>query len=276
MAVIERHEQKDYVGIYHSTTLACVKHFAIGTKDAYGVYWTQDGYSLVFWDKCDSSKLIVYDLEEQVKFHLDSPLSLGYRCVVPSFDGSMLAISNFTSKITIINTRTWMVLGELNHDSNVRDQVDAFKEINDASPSKIFKSKYIIAELPIKFKRLPIIAEKGDKIYPQSGISIMQWSNDTKYIATVDESIPNVVWIWDGNTFALKVVLMQLNSVKSICWNPKRPQLAISTGDLKMNVWSSEGVMICDIPYNKKEFEPSKLNWAPNGESIMVCDKVLI
>ena len=144
--------------------------------------------------------------------------------------------------------------------------LDAYEEKNEGNVGK-----YVNSEMPLKLKRLPFLS---DKTLPPYGINLIEWSYDSNLIASVDESIPNVVWIWDANQLCLKAVLIQSTSIKCICWNPTKPQLILCTVGLKLYFWSHDGAFICDIPYESKDFQPSQINWSPNGDSLIVKDKV--
>lgn len=43
--------------------------------------------------------------------------------------------------------------------------------------------------------------------------------------------MPNVLWIWDIPTLALKRVLIHKNPIKHFAWSPVMPFLVICTGN---------------------------------------------
>jgi hypothetical protein len=55
---------------------------------------------------------------------------------------------------------------------------------------------------------------------PPTGISLLDWSFDSLYLATRCDSMPTAVWIWDMTTFDLHTVLIQLNPVKTFKFAP--------------------------------------------------------
>jgi len=63
-------------------------------------------------------------------------------------------------------------------------------------------------ELPFKFEGLK--AKKSD-LDPASvsGVSMLAWSFDSKFLATKNEGNSNMVYIWDMTTLKLHVLLIQ-------------------------------------------------------------------
>ena len=58
-----------------------------------------------------------------------------------------------------------------------------------------------------------------DKPNPKIGISCIQLSHDNKYMLTRNDSMPNILWIWDMNKFRLTNVLIQTMAIKCIFLN---------------------------------------------------------
>ena len=46
-------------------------------------------------------------------------------------------------------------------------------------------------------KTQPLTADKIGKNGPKGGISIMEWSNDSSFLATKYDSAPQVVFVWN-------------------------------------------------------------------------------
>jgi len=57
---------------------------------------------------------------------------------------------------------------------------------------------YDIAKKPFKLPSLSVqsISKTGGDL-PKIGISLLAMSADSRFIATKNESQPNVVWVWD-------------------------------------------------------------------------------
>lgn len=102
-------------------------------------------------------------------------------------------------------------------------------------------------ELPFRFDGLK---SKKSELDPASvsGVSKMVWSHDSKYLATKNESTPNVAYIWDMTTLKLHVILMHQSPIKSMNWSDCSIHLAIATGSPRIFIWSHGGASVCDIP----------------------------
>ena len=53
-----------------------------------------------------------------------------------------------------------------------------------------------------------------DKPNPKIGVSSIQFSHDNKYMFTRNDSMPNILWIWDLVKFRLTNVLIQTMAIK--------------------------------------------------------------
>lgn len=84
----------------------------------------------------------------------------------------------------------------------------------------------------------------GDGL-PRVGISKIAISMDSNYVATVCESCPKYVWIWDLSNICLNSILLQKNNINDIAWAPNSLNLNISSNDGKIFLWSLRGASIC-------------------------------
>ena len=62
--------------------------------------------------------------------------------------------------------------------------------------------------------------EKAGLAGPPTGISLIDFSFDSAYLATKDEQMPTAVWVWDLTSLELHTVLTHLNQVKSFKFAP--------------------------------------------------------
>jgi len=85
--------------------------------------------------------------------------------------------------------------------------------------------------------------------------------------------MPHCLWIWDMTTLELSNVLIHYNPIKSVAWAPKSQHLAFCTGTSQIFLWSREGASVCTIPIEAKDFGVQKVEWNPNGRSLIVVDK---
>lgn len=52
MALAERRDSKDFVGVYHSGDWTLVRHFQTDTVDLADLAWSRDNTAIVVWDSC--------------------------------------------------------------------------------------------------------------------------------------------------------------------------------------------------------------------------------
>lgn len=129
-----------------------------------------------------------------------------------------------------------------------------------------------LQELPVKIKTRKIEPDKAD---PAIGVSLAAWSFDSKLLATRDDNMSHCLWIWDMETLQLSNLLIHYNAIKGISWSPKSSHLAICTGTAQIYMWTREGTFVCKIPIQPKDFAAQKVEWCPDGKSLLVIDKVI-
>lgn len=64
---------------------------------------------------------------------------------------------------------------------------------------------------------------------------------------TVD-NMASVVWVWDMQKMSLEAVLEQTSAVRCFQWDPRRPRLALCTGNTKLYLWSPAGCVSVQVP----------------------------
>jgi len=52
MALAERRDNKDYIGIYHCKNWTLVRHFQVDTLDLADIAWSRDNTAIIVWDSC--------------------------------------------------------------------------------------------------------------------------------------------------------------------------------------------------------------------------------
>ena len=65
--------------------------------------------------------------------------------------------------------------------------------------------------------------------------------------------MPNCVWVWDMQRVGLQAVLEQASAVRCFLWDPRRPRLALCTGNNKLYLWSPAGCVSVRVPVEGKE-----------------------
>jgi hypothetical protein len=60
MALAERRESKDFIGIYYCGDWTLVNYFEVKTYDLQDIAWTKDDTAIVVWDNCLECRLLIY------------------------------------------------------------------------------------------------------------------------------------------------------------------------------------------------------------------------
>ena len=144
---------------------------------------------------------------------------------------------------------TWQLIKKLQHKPSLNKKEDQFifKEV-EATDHHLSapQTNYVMMSSAIKLpqKRTPV-----DKANPFIGIKKQAWNYNGSYLASVDDSMPNVLWIWDILNLVTKAVLIQISPIKSFAWACDSSRLLICTGTSQIFIWQTGGASVCNIPF---------------------------
>ena len=268
MALAERDNSKDYIGVYFTGDFSLVSRFNVDTFDLNDISWSKDNTSIVVWDSNLECKFCIYSptgnlikVIQPYKYGLgieDAKFSINYHYFLIGFnDGN----------IRIYNSITWNFVSELNHNINILQEdsfVNVFKEEEIKGKNKF--SKYKEGTFPFKLSNVNF---KGI-----GTISQIECSFDSKLIASRNDSIPNAVFIWEINSLKLNTVIVHIKNVKDFKWSPKENVLIIVTENEKCYVFSLYNVYLVElISDSQKAFQANFIKWNNDGESFIISDK---
>lgn len=272
MALVERHECRDYVGVYFTHDWQLVSHFAVDSFDLENITWTPDDTALILWDSSLTYNMLVYSptghLLSKNKAYDNA---LGIKTLRISPNGNFIAVGAYDQSVRVYNHISWRQLIEYSHASVITEgaELHIYRE-EEYREGDVLSSRYEMQSLPIK---LPALKVPADKPNPPVGVSIIAWSFDSRYLATRNDNMPNVLWIWDMETLALHIILIQKQPIKSVSWSPKSLHLAFSTSAARLFLWSLDGASVCDVPTDLSVFNVNKLGWSSDGQSLLIQDK---
>lgn len=121
MALAERKECKDFIGIYFVKDWKLLNHFSLNEmQDLAGIAWAPNNSFIVSWDNNFHYRLVPICL-------LNGPLSkfsayedaMGIKDVIYSHNSLLVAIGSYDEKIRILNAMTWKLIGQLDCPSPV-------------------------------------------------------------------------------------------------------------------------------------------------------------
>ena len=97
----------------------------------------------------------------------------------------------------------------------------------------------------------------------------MAFSSDNYFLATKNDKMPNILFIWDLNQMNLQFVLIQLNEVVYFEWAKNENVLFISTNNNKLYYFTLDA---CKILQLSKDFNNSALIFSPDGKKMIIKD----
>jgi len=279
MALAERRETKDYIGIYYCGDWKLVNYILADTYDLHDLKWSPDNSVIICWDTPLEYKLLVYcPAQGLVAKYQPYEYALGIKSLKFSDNSQFLAVGSYDEKVRLFNCLTWKVITEFEHKSQITDVPDLLifkeEEIRDNFPYNIegskVSTKYVMVESTVK---IPSVKVATDKPNPLVGVSSLAWSPDNAFIASKNDNMPNVLWIWDANSLSLKVVLIQLQPIKCFVWSENSDFLAFCTGSGRVFFWSREGASVCDIPYEGRAITVQRIDWSRDSKAMILFDK---
>lgn len=290
MALAERRDCKDYVSLFDCSQWQLVRHFKVDTSDLAGLSWSPDGKVLCVWDSVLDYKLFLYSLDGRcLSTYSAYEHALGVKSVKWSPTSQFLAIGSFDQKLRILNHVTWKMVAEHLHPTTVElssvvvyteveSKREHFKPTVDMTPGLrltqgkyetsllLSQSKYETSQAPVT---IPSVKPDPEKPNPKLGVGVVVFSPDSRYVATRNDNMPCVVWIWEVASLRLSVVLLQANPVREIKWDPVQPRLAVCTSNSKLYLWSPAGCVSVTVPV-EANFTVQRLCWHPSGKSLVL------
>ncbi|XP_028848400.1 WD repeat-containing protein WRAP73 isoform X2 [Denticeps clupeoides] len=287
MALAERRECKDYISVFVCDDWHLLRHFETETQDLAGVEWSPNGCVLAVWDTCLEYKVLLYSLDGRLLSTYSAyEWSLGIKTIAWSPSSQFLAISSYDEKVRILNHITWKKIAEFEHPANISStKAVVYREVEkcpvvvseDLSSSQITvssslfntQSKYEICQLPVQ---VAVLKPDPDRANPKVGVSLLAFSANSRYLATKNDNMPNNVWVWDMQKGGLQAVLEQTGPVRCFAWDPRRPRLALCTGNTKLYLWSPAGCVSVKVPVEGC-FQVLSLLWHCSGDSLILLGK---
>uniref|UniRef100_A0A8C1V1C5 WD repeat containing, antisense to TP73 n=1 Tax=Cyprinus carpio TaxID=7962 RepID=A0A8C1V1C5_CYPCA len=232
-------------------------------------------------------KILLYSLDGRLLSSYSAyEWSLGIKSVAWSPSSQFLAIGSYDEKVRILNHITWKKITQFEHPATIINaKAVVFKEVEkrpvvgseDLSihqltvDNSLFstQSKYEITQLPAQ---VPVIKPDPDRANPKIGISALAFSAGNHYLATKNDNMPQNLWVWDMQRLSLLAVLEQTAPVRCFVWDPRRPRLALCTGNTKVYLWSPAGCVSVNVPV-EGSFQVQSLFWHCSGSSLVLLSK---
>ena len=272
MALAERNEAKDYIGIYYVNKWTCIKKFLVETEDLQDVKWTYDNSALLIPDIPTLCILYIYspigDLISKIEMY---QYKMGIKSLDISPNGHYICLGLYDQSLRIFNNISYTCVTIFEHDKEVLNdiKVNYYREelLNNEGETKYeqIKPPIILKNENFGKSKNNNISEKSTKI----GVSKMAFSFDNYFLATKNDKMPNILFIWDLNQMNLQFVLIQLNEVIYFEWAKNKNILFISTNNNKLYYFTLDS---CKILQLSKDFNNKSLLFSSDGKTMVIKD----
>ncbi|KAI8325306.1 YVTN repeat-like/Quino protein amine dehydrogenase [Martensiomyces pterosporus] len=287
MALVQRHDYRDYIGIYNTDSWALAKEFPVDTIDAAGIKWSPDGLHLVVWDMAANFCAIVVNIAGVAKrTYQPEDEGLGLRTCAWSPTGQLLALGGYDKKIRVLNDLTWQPIATLVHRATVGGEVDVFSEaeigVSLAQESKAVMAsqgagrrthtRFDLEQLPASIRT--VVPGDMHRAEAKTGVSFLEFNAEGTLLASVNESMPCALWVWRVKDLRLVTVIQTIKPLRACRWSPVESVLAFVTGTATVYLWKQDqGCHLYEIP--AATAVASSLQWNPNGDSLAILSKGL-
>ncbi|GAB1199230.1 hypothetical protein APSETT444_008576 [Aspergillus pseudonomiae] len=270
-AILLKPDAVDLLTIHAFRSYELINRAVLPTVDAQGLKWSPDGRWVAVWDAASAgTKVLVFTADGQL-FRtytgppgFDDSFDLGVRGIewspVANESGvsEYLAIGKVDGTVDILRCKTFSCSTTLSH----------VFQIEDNSPS-IWRERFATADGTLEYAEsssssaFSITAETSG---PPRGVSIMAFGCKGNLLATVDQTRPNIVWIWNLESTAVLVsALVHEHPVKQVAWHPSKIQLLIITANntvAAVRSWTPEGQpSIIYIPTSRSDSGRYDMKW---------------
>uniref|UniRef100_A0A3B4FSH6 WD repeat containing, antisense to TP73 n=1 Tax=Pundamilia nyererei TaxID=303518 RepID=A0A3B4FSH6_9CICH len=274
MALAERRDCKDFVSIFVCDDWHLLRHFETETQDLAGLEWSPNGCVLAVWDSCLEYKVLLYSLDGRLLSTYSAyEWSLGVKSVSWSPSSQFLAIGSYDEKVRIINHITWKKIAQFQHPATVEStkavSIESSNQFCLIINSLLLPHPDEICSLPVQ---VPVVKPDPDRANPKIGVSVLAFSSNNHYLATKNDNMASVVWVWNMQMMSLQAVLEQTSAVRCFQWDPCHPRLALCTGNTKLYLWSPGGCVAVQVP-TEGGFQVHSLNWHCSGNSLILLGK---
>ncbi|POM78250.1 YVTN repeat-like/Quino protein amine dehydrogenase [Phytophthora palmivora] len=311
LAVAERHDCKDFLGIYSCETWELTTHFSIESYDCVEIQWSPHDATIAVRDTHLEFRVLLYSPDGTLLTKYQAyENALGLKSMTWSASGQFLALGSYDDHLRVLSHINWKPVADFDHESiaitksyanqaaieyeenfadgDVMDRPQGKRVAVTRRSSSILSNSlqaataaaqasggrkardicFVTREPPFSVRT---IASDPLTENPKIGISRVMWSADSAFIATKSDQMPYNVWIWRTESLTLHSVVSLLESVRNLRWDPVHTRLAITSGENRVHLWTTEGISWVDIP--TESFQVYNLQWAPSGDSLIALDR---
>ncbi|KAG0343405.1 WD repeat-containing protein wrap73 [Podila minutissima] len=295
VAMVERRDCKDYVAIHateHFWTRPAIHSFAVPElMDVEGVLWSPDGRYLVMWEnpKMDY-KVVVYSMEGRCHgvyqaqdvgsvSGVAGPVFMGVKSVCWHPGSKLFVVGGYDQKIRVLNYMTWTSVLELEHTSSINygPKTVLWRESDTIATDMHSQGgvEYVKVEQPAQVPTVRIDIHKPNT---KIGVGWCDFNCDGTLLASRNENMPNVLWIWSLADQKPVAIIQQQAAIRICRWDPSTPaRIVWCCGTDRVYSWRADpsilGGDIEAVPVPAENFEVNSLRWCPEGGSLLLLDR---
>ncbi|KAL4989183.1 hypothetical protein BDW68DRAFT_157161 [Aspergillus falconensis] len=277
LAVLLKPETSDLLTLHEAQSYEVIGREVLPTVDAQGLKWSPDGRWIAVWEAASAgTKVLIFTAYGQLfRTYTGLPESDGlFDLGVRSIEWSPVALQNDLSQVLavgkldgtvdLLGTKTFSCSSTLSH-VFATDQY---------SPS-IWRERYAAGGMSLEYAESS--GSAAFSTVPETtsgprGVSLMGFSYDCKLLSTVDQTRPNIVWIWSlESTPVLVSVLVHEHAVRQVIWHHSSTQVLINTANNALpgvRYWSPHRPpCIVRIPISRSESGRYDVRWLSSESS---------
>ena len=271
MALIERKDNKDYIGVYFIGDFSLLNHFILNTTDAQDVIWSKDNTALITYDSPIECKILIYSPTGNLLMMNEAYTdNMGVISLSLSPNGHYITGGYGDNKIRIFNHMTYKLIATLDNiltEENIKNTTfHIFKEVDVKSGSEIKTTKFEPQKYTSNLiKKSKISNEEEEYTF------ILEYSYDSNYLAVNVKDYPNIVWIWQLSSLSLTTMIIFQKNINVLKWSPSEHKLIIGTDNSRCYFFSLDNIYVIELPTPNMKI--IQIKWNYDGKSFLLCDK---
>ncbi|KAL2858074.1 hypothetical protein BJX68DRAFT_227848 [Aspergillus pseudodeflectus] len=276
LAILLKPDANDTLTIHEPRSYELIGREVLPTVDAQGLKWSPDGQWIAVWDAASAgTKVLIFTADGQLfraytgPSGSDESLDLGVKGIewspIPPHgnQSEVLAVGKVDGTVDLLQSRTFSCSATLSH----------VFQIEQHAPS-IWRERYAAGGMALEYAESSSSSAFTTLPEPSTtlrGASLMGFSYNGALLGTVDQTRPNVVWIWGlENTPVLVSALVHEHAVRQVVWHHSSIQLLITTANSALpgvRYWSPHRApSVVRIPVSRNENAKLDVRWLPSDE----------